>query len=367
MSKVARVAGGVVALLVIAIGVFAAVLAYNAGPATQVPITQGAVLMQAVRYRQYGPPGVLQLTQAARPLPAADELLIRVHAASLNPLDWHYLRGEPYVVRMQLGVGRPKSPRLGVDFAGTVEAVGWKVHQFKPGDAIFGTADGTLAQYTTSTEAGLALKPDNISFAQAAAIPVAGVTALQGLRLAHLARGQKILINGASGGVGTFAVQLAKDQGAQVTAVCSTGNIKLVSSLGADRVIDYGREDFTRGSARYDVIFDTVGNHGLRDYDRILSAKGVVVLIGGPSYEPWLGPLLGFMKAKLMAPVLHHPMISFFADVSRTEDFNTLRDLIQAGHLVPVVDRQYPLAQTAEAMTYLEQGHARGKVVVNVD
>ena len=368
MSKVFKVTAGILVLLVIVLGAFAGLLAHDSGAAPAEPLPAGVARMKAIVYRQYGSPAVLHAEVVARPVPAANELLIRVRAASLNPLDWHFMRGTPYVVRMQMGLGHPKSIRLGVDFAGTVEAVGAQVRQFKPGDAIFGTADGTLAQYATSTEAGLALKPVNMSFEQAAAVPVAAVTALQGLRnYGHLRPGQKLLVNGASGGVGTFAVQIGRALGAEVTGVCSTRNLELVHSLGADHLIDYTREDFTRGGRQYDLILDTVGNHALRDYERILTPGGIVVLLGSPSYEPWLGPLVGLMRARLLAPFLHHPYVSFFADTGNTADFNTLRDWMQAGKLVPVIDRHYPLAQAAQAMQYLEAGHTRGKVVVSVD
>ena len=355
------------ALLIAAGVVLALVLAHDSAAAPAPPLPAGAVRMNAILYRRYGSPEVLRLEQAARPAPAADEVLIRVHAASLNPLDWHYMRGAPYVVRLQSGLGRPRSYRLGEDFSGTVEAVGPQVRQFRVGDEIFGTADGALAQYATSTEDGLALKPTGVSFAQAAAVPIAGVTALQGLRdYGHIAPGQKVLINGASGGVGTFAVQIARSFGAQVTGVCSTRNVELVRALGAQRVIDYTREDFTRDGQKYDLIFDTIGNHGVLEYDRILTPGGIVVMVGSPSYEPWLGPLVGLMKAHLMSLFLHRRVVTFFADVGSTRDVDVLRDLMQAGHLVPVIDRSYPLNETAAAMRYLERGHARGKVVITV-
>jgi len=369
MTLPAKIGSGILALIVVAVIVLAAALAHNSAPAPAQPLPRNAVLMRAIVYRQYGPPDVLTLEEVRKPTPAANELLIKVHAASVNPLDWHYMRGAPYIIRLERGIGAPKFNRIGVDFSGTVEAVGAEVRQFKVGDPIFGTADGALADYVTSTEVGLALKPANISFEQAAAVPVAGLTALQGLRdYAHVARGQKVLINGASGGVGTFAVQIAKAFGAEVTGVCSTRNVDLVRSIGADHVIDYTREDFTRTGSRYDVIFDAVGNRGVRDLERSLTPRGVVVLVGAaPSLEPWLGPLEGLMKVRVLSPFLHHRYVSFFADANKTADLDTLRDLIQSGKVTPVIDRRYPLSEAPAAMRYLEAGHARGKVIIGVN
>ncbi len=368
LRLVAKLLGGLFALLVVAVVVLAVALAHNSAPGPA-PLAQGAVPMKAVVYRAYGPPAVLKVEEIAKPTPAADELLIRVHDAALNPLDFHLMRGAPYILRLELGIGAPKRERIGVDFSGTVEAVGAHVRQFKPGDAIFGTANGALSEYVTSNEVGLALKPDNISFEQAAAVPVAALTALQGLRDdGHVHAGQKVLVNGASGGVGTFAVQLARYFGAEVTGVCSTRNLDLVRSIGASHVIDYTREDFTRGSERYDVIFDAVSNHSLRDYDRILTPKGIVLLVGaGPSFEPWLGPLEGFIKAELESPFVHHRFVAVSTDSNQTKDLDTLADLLRAGKIVPVIDRVYPLHDSAAAMQYLERGHARGKVIIAVD
>jgi NADPH:quinone reductase-like Zn-dependent oxidoreductase len=324
--------------------------------------------MKAIVYRQYGSPDVLKLEDVARPTPADNELLIKVRAASINPLDWHFMRGTPYVARLRIGLGRPKRGRLGVDFSGTVEAIGKDVSLFKVGDAIFGTVNGALAEYVVSTEAGLALKPTNMSFQQAAAVPIAGITALQGLRDKGLIRpGQKLLINGASGGVGTFAVQIARSFGADVTAACGTRNVEMVRSIGADHVIDYTKEDYTQGTQRYEVIFDTVGNHSLSDDRRVLTRRGILVIVGAQSDDPWIGSLASFLKASVVAPFVSQKLAKLWADTNNTDDLNTLRDLMQAGKLTPVIDRQFSLSETPAAIRYLETGHARGKVIISLE
>ncbi len=324
--------------------------------------------MNAVVYRCYGSPAVLRYQRVEKPTPADAEILVKVHAAAVNPLDWHYMRGTPYIMRLGAGLGAPTDSRFGVDFAGTVQAVGKSVTRFKPGDAVFGGGDGAFAEYLTITEQGaVALKPQNVTFAQAAALPVAAVTALQALRdKAHVRPGQRVLINGASGGVGTFAVQIAKSLGAEVTAVCSTRNVALVQSLGATHVIDYTKEDFTRGAQRYDVIVDAVGNHPLLDYRRVLTPKGAVIMVGGPNDGPWLGPLVRPLQAVVIAPFINQRMEPFLADLQQA-DLTVLGDLVRTGKLIPVVDRVYSLAQVPAAVRYLEAGHVRGKVVIAVD
>ena len=290
MTRSSKIISTILVLAGVVLAALAIAISHDSAPAPAQPLRSNAVRMKAIVYRQYGSPDVLKLEEVEKPTPAAKQLLIKVHDASLNPLDWHFMRGKPYVMRMQVGMGRPKFKRIGVDFSGTVEAVGADVKQFKAGDEIFGTADGALAEYVTSTEVGLALKPSNMTFQQAASVPVAALTALQGLRdRGQLKAGQKVLINGASGGVGTFAVQIAKSLGAEVTGVCSTRNVDMVRSLGADHVIDYTKEDFTKGSQRYDLIFDTVGNHALLDARRVLNPDGIFVIIGAQSDDPGSG------------------------------------------------------------------------------
>jgi NADPH:quinone reductase-like Zn-dependent oxidoreductase len=331
------------------------------------PAPQGE-LMKAVIYCDYGAPDVLSVEEIAKPVPEDDQLLVKVHAAGINPLDWHYMRGKPYIMRLDSGLRKPKVTQLGVDFSGTVEAVGMNVTRFKPGDEVFGGRTGALAEYVTvGDDRAVALKPANVTFEQAASVPIAAITALQGLRdKGKLRAGQKVLVNGASGGVGTFAVQIAKSFGAHVTGVCSTRNLELVRSIGADEVIDYTREDFTEGSQRYDVILDMVGNHPLSAYRRVMEPDGIHVLVGGPDSGNWIGPLTGPIKAMISAPFVEQEHAPFLAALTR-EDLAFLADLMQAGKVTPVIDRRYRLNEVAEAIAYLEEGHARGKVIVNME
>jgi NADPH:quinone reductase-like Zn-dependent oxidoreductase len=356
-------------VIVVAALVALALLLSHDSPCSAAPAqAPGASPMRAVVYRCYGPPDVVKLEELAKPVPANDRMLVRVHAASVNPLDWHYMRGKPYIMRPMAGFGAPKDIRLGVDFAGTVEAVGKDVTRFKPGDEIFGGADGAFAEYVTVRGNGsVALKPPNISFEQAAAVPIAAITALQALRdQGKVQPGQKVLINGASGGVGTFAVQIAKVLGADVTGVCSTRNLALVQSIGADHVIDYTREDFTQGSQRYDLIIDNVGSHSASEYRRVLKSNGTLVIVGGSSDGSWLGGMSGAIAAKLLAPFVSQK-IGFFLAKLNHEDLDYLRQLLQDGKITPVIDRRYKLDEAPEAIRYLEAGHARGKVVINVE
>jgi NADPH:quinone reductase-like Zn-dependent oxidoreductase len=324
--------------------------------------------VKAIMQRCYGPPQVLRYEDIERPAPADHEILVRVHAASVNPLDWHYVRGAPYLVRLDSGVGRPTNPRFGVDFAGTVETVGKSVTHFKPGDEVFGGRSGAFAEYVTVREdRAVTLKPTNATFEQAAALPIAAITALQALRdKGHLQRGQQVLINGASGGVGTYAVQIARAYGADVTGVCSTRNLALVRALGAQQVVDYTKEDVTQGAQRFDLIVDTVGNRGLLDYRRIMNPHGTLVIVGGQNVGNWLGPLARPIYALLLRPFVSQRFEPFLAELNQ-QDLAMLSDLMRSGKLTSVIDRRYPLAQAADALAYLEQGHARGKVVIDVE
>jgi NADPH:quinone reductase-like Zn-dependent oxidoreductase len=273
------------------------------------------------------------------------------------------MRGEPYVVRLMLGLRRPKQTVRGADVAGIVEAVGENVTGIQPGDAVFGTAAGTFAEYARGRK-NLVPKPERLSFEQAAAIPIAGVTALQALRdKGQLQPGQRVLINGAAGGVGTFAVQIARAFGAEVTGVCSTGNVEMVRSIGADHVVDYTRDDFVRSGARYDLILDNIGNRSLQELGRVMTPEGKLVLVGGGGEGKLFGALTRTIKAPITARLIGRRIISFLANIRR-EDLMTLKELVDAGKLTPVVDRTYPLRETPEAIRYLETGHARGKVVI---
>ena len=326
--------------------------------------------MQAITYCDYGTAEVLKLESIEKPVPTDEQLLVKVHAASLNPLDWHYMRGTPRIMRAGTGLRRPSVTRLGVDFSGTVEAIGSKVTQFKPGDEVFGARTGALAQYVVVREDGAVVpKPSNLTFEQAAGIPIAAITALQALRdKGKVQPGQKVLINGASGGVGTFAVQIAKSFGAEVTGVCSSRNHEMVTSLGADHVIDYTKEDFTKGAARYDLILDNVGTRGLLELRRALTPKGIYVLIGGggPENGTWIGPMIGPAKEMLLSPFVSQSLVMLMADMNKA-DLAVLGELMQSGKVTPVVDRRYTLSQTPEAIRYLEEGHARGKVIVTME
>ncbi len=323
--------------------------------------------MEAIVYRNYGSPDVLKYEEIEKPIPADNELLVRVRAASVNPLDCHYMRGTPYVVRMQAGLRKPKVTRLGVDFAGTIEAVGRNVTQFKPSDEVFGGRTGALAEYVCVREdRAVVLKPANLTFEQAASVPIAAITALQGLRdKGKIQPGQKVLINGASGGVGTFAVQIAKSFGADVTGVCSARNVDMIRSIGADRVIDYTKEDFSKSGQRYDLILDCFANHSLSACRRILNPKGIYIAVGGP-----VGSMIGLLASLITALVLSlfvsQKFVMLLAGLNR-EDLTILRDLMQAGKVTPVIDKRYRLSEVPEAIRYLEEGHARGKVVITLE
>lgn len=322
--------------------------------------------MLAIVYRNYGSPDVLQCEEVEKPSAGDDEVLIKVRAASVNPLEWHFMRGTPYLMRLMTGLGKPKSTRLGVDMAGEIEAVGKNITQFKPGDVVFGVCKGALAEYACSSEREVVMKPDNVTFEQAACVPIAAFTALQGLRdKGRIQPGQKVLINGAAGGVGTFAVQIAKSFGADVTGVCSTRNVEMVRSIGADRVIDYTREDFTKSGQRYDVLFDCIGNHSLPACVRVLNPQGIHVAAGGPSGRWGMVILAGMFKKLVLSCFVSQKLEGYIAKASK-EDLAILSELIRAGKITPVIDRRYSLSEVPEAIRYLEQGHARGKVAITL-
>ncbi|MDQ3895622.1 MAG: NAD(P)-dependent alcohol dehydrogenase [Actinomycetota bacterium] len=324
--------------------------------------------MKAIAYERFGSPDVLELTDVPKPEVGRGEVLVRVRAASPNPWDWHFMRGLPYIARLSgAGLRRPKHPLLGGDISGEVEEVGSEVTRFRRGDEVFGFVGfGGFAEYVVGAEARLARKPANLSFGQAATVPLAALTALQGLRDAgEIRSGHNVLIVGASGGVGTFAVQIAKWFGAGVTGVCSTRNTDLVRSIGADRVIDYTREDFTRSGRRYDVVFQLAGTTSPTAFQRVLTGKGVLVLSSGDSPRRVIGPFGRIISAVLLSRFVGQHM-RILQTKPRNEDLHFLTELIEAGRVTPVIDRTYPLSETAAAIRYLETGRARGKVVISI-
>lgn len=324
--------------------------------------------MKAIVCRSYGPPDVLRLEEIEKPAPREHEVLLKVRAAAVNPVDLLF-RGAPWMLRAMTGLRKPRDARLGHDVSGQVEAVGTKVVQFTPGDAVFGACKGAFAEYACAPESALVLKPDRVSFEHAAAVPIAALTALQGLRLGGLGGAAqthsqpKILINGASGGVGTFAVQIAKSTGADVTAVCSTGNAEMVRAIGADRVIDYTREDFTGSRERYDLILDCVGNHSLSACRRVLNRNGLCVLAGAKGLGDFLANALA---APVLSRFVSQKFVTFIAKLN-TPDLNLMRELMESGKVTPVIDRRYKLSEVPEAMRHLETRRARGKIVITVE
>ena len=322
--------------------------------------------MRAIVHNTYGSPDVLELQEIDKPDPTDDEVLVRVRAASVNPADWYGVTGTPYVGRVLMGLRKPKSSSVRIDFAGTVEAVGRDVTEFRPGDEVFGRS-GAFAEYVcVRADGALALKPANLTFEQAAAVPVAALTALQGLRdKGQLQPGQKVLINGASGGVGTFAVQIAKALGAEVTGVCSTRNVDLARSLGADHVIDYTHEDFTRSDRRYDLMLDIAGSRSWSACRRVLNPQATLVIVGAPKGNPLLGPLGHIVKVRLAAVRSSRKVVFFVAKLNQA-DMVVLRELLEAGKVTPVIDRRYELSEIADALRYLGEGHAQGKIVLAV-
>jgi len=325
--------------------------------------------MKAIVYQGFGSPDILRCEEIDKPIPLDDEVLINVRAASVNPLDWKLMKGGPFILRLLLGMGKPKIRRPGVDVAGQVEAVGRNVTQFKPGDDVFGTCRGAFAEYATSRsvpgmKSVLVIKPVKVTFEQAASAPVAALTALQGLRdKGRIQQGQRVLINGAAGGVGTFAVQIAKSFGANVTGVCSTSNVDMVRSIGADQVIDYTQQDLTKSGPRYDIVLDCVGNHSFAEWRRVLNPKGILVGVGAPADVPLSRLLAGLIGALVRSLFVSQKIAIFIARVNQ-RDLTTVGELVAAGKVMPVIDKRYRLSEAREAFRYMETGHARGKVVI---
>jgi NADPH:quinone reductase-like Zn-dependent oxidoreductase len=323
--------------------------------------------MKAIVHDSYGLPDALEPREVEAPVPADDQVLVRVRAAAINLADWYALVGRPWVARVQMGLGKPKEPRLGVDYAGTVETVGRNVSQFRPGDEVFGGRTGALAEYMCAlADRAIVTKPAGVTFEQAAAVPVAGITALQALRdHGQVQPGQKVLINGASGGVGTFAVQIAKALGAEVTGVCSPGNVELARSLGADHVVDYTREDFTRGERRYDLLLDIAGSRSWRECRRVLAPRGTFVIVGGSKRNRLLGPLGHVIRIRQASLFSRRKAVFFIAKLNK-DDLGVLRELLDSGQVTSVVDRRYTFGEVADAYRYLGEGHAKGKIVVTL-
>ena len=362
-----KITGGILIFLALAMSALALALSYTSACEAAPIVADDTETMKAIVYRCYGSTDVLEFVDVEKPAPADNEVLVKVQAASVNPLDWHYMRGSPYIMRLGSGIGTPKDSRLGVDFAGTVEAVGENVTRFKPGDEVFGGRNGAFAEYVIVPEdRALALKPANVTFEQAASVPIAGLTALQALRdKGRLEPGQKVLINGASGGVGTFAVQIAKSLGAEVTGVCSTRNVEMVRSIGADHVIDYKKEDYTQSERKYDLIIDMVGNHSLTANRKALTPNGILVMVGGAKGN-WMAPLMNPLKALFLSPFVDQELVLILARLHQ-DDLIIIGDLMQAGKVTPVIDRRYRLSEVPAAIRYSEEGHARGKIVIDLD
>jgi NADPH:quinone reductase-like Zn-dependent oxidoreductase len=362
-----RILTGVAAFFALGISAVAVTVSYDS-PCPPIAVADTtAEPMRAIVQRCYGVPNGIRLETIARPVPNADQVLIKVRAASINPVEWYGVSGQPRFVRLFNGIGTPKDTRPGFDVAGTVESVGANVTDFKPGDEVFGGAAGALSEYVVARASGaIALKPDNMTFEEAGAIPIAAITALQGLRdEGRIAAGKKVLINGASGGVGTYAVQIAKALGAEVTGVCSTRNVELVRSLGADHVIDYTKADFTEATERYDLILDNVGNHGFFALEDVMKPDGVIVVVGGSKKEPFLGPIARIISSKIAQHFIE-PAVTFFIASVNKADLELLAGWAREGKLRTVIDRRFALENAGDALEYLGGGHARGKVVVTL-
>jgi NADPH:quinone reductase-like Zn-dependent oxidoreductase len=360
---------GVAAVFGVAFAALAITVSYDSACPPVVSDATGAESMRAVMNRCYGVPEGVRLERIPKPTPPEGKVLIKVHASSVNPAEWYRISGRPNLIRLENGIGAPKGDgRAGFDVAGTVEAVGPNVTLFKPGDEVFGGVHGALAEYVVGREQGaIVLKPAEMTFEEAAAIPIAAITALQGLRDHGVIKaGQKVLINGASGGVGTYAVQIAKSLGAEVTGVCSTRNVEMVRSLGADHVIDYTKENFTEGQERYDLILDNVGNHGFFDLEDVMKPEGIIVIVGGSKRGPLLGPIKRIAWAKLAGYFIEPRTTCFIAKVNKA-DLELLAGLVREGKMKSVIDRRFPLEEAGAALEYLGDGHARGKVIVTVN
>lgn len=367
MKRRYKYSGVFLLFVVIALSGLALVLSYDASCEPVQQLANDTETMKAIVSRCYGSPDVLQLEEVEKPTVADDEVLVKVRAASVNPYDGHIMRGSPYFMRFGSGIGAPKNVRIGTDFSGTVEAVGKNVKRFRPGDDVFGGANGSFAEYLTiRDDRSIVLKPAEVTFQQAASVPMAAITALQAVRdHGKVEPGQKVLVNGASGGVGTFTVQLAKLYGADVTGVCSTRNIEMVRSLGAGHVIDYTKEDVTDSEERFDVIIDNVSNNSPSKWRRLLKPDGTLVIVGG-SKGDWIGIFINPIKAYVLSKFVDQELFMFVARFSQ-DDLTLLGELIVSGKMTPVIDRHYPLSDLPAAMRYSGEGHARGKIIIDIE
>jgi NADPH:quinone reductase-like Zn-dependent oxidoreductase len=362
-----KIFNGLLIFIALAMTSLAIALSYTSACKPAPALSADSTPMKAIYYSCYGSPDVLELTELEKPEPEDDEILIKVHAASVNPYDWHFMRGSPYVMRLMTGLGAPDDNGLGADFAGTIEVIGKNITKFKPGDEVFGATSGAFSEYVIKTENGsLVPKPSAVSFEQGASVAIAAVTALQALRdQGDIKPGDKVLINGASGGVGTFAVQIAKSFGAEVSGVCSSRNVALVKSIGADHVFDYKKEDYTESGEEFDLIIDLVGNHSLLKNRHVLSAKGKMVIVGGPSGN-WIGPLMGLITAPILSLFTEQQFVNLMAELKK-EDLSFIGELIHSGKVKPVIDKRYKLSEVAEAIRYSETGRARGKIIIEMN
>lgn len=369
MRWIKRIFGGLLLLLVVAVAGLAIAISYTAecAPFSSASASNGTsenTLMRAVLYNCYGGPDVVQLVETGVPVPDENQVVVKVEAAAVNPLDWHYMRGSPYLMRLSSGLAKPSEQALGRDFAGEVVAVGSDVTEFKVGDAVFGGGSGAFSEYAVANaKRSIYHKPDNISFAEAAAVPVAGLTAFQALiSKGQLKAGQRVLINGASGGVGTFAVQIAKAAGAEVVGVCSARNAEMVRSLGADHVFDYKSENYTESGQQFDLIVDMIGNHSIGDNLKVLQDNGRMILVGGEKGN-WIAPLKKPLAAAIKGNFVDQPLIALFASFNRA-DLKALAEMLEDRSVRPVIDRSYPLEEVRAALTYSESGRARGKIIL---
>jgi NADPH:quinone reductase-like Zn-dependent oxidoreductase len=362
-----KIINGLLALLGLAIVALAITLSYTEDCAAPPGVTAGAETMKAVVLRCYGGPELTEYGEVEKPTPGPNDVIVKIVAAAVNPLDYHQMRGSPYLMRLSMGIGRPADSRLGVDFAGVVVETGSDVTRFAIGDAVFGGGAGAFAEYLRIAEdRAIALKPENVSFEEAAAIPIAALTALQALRdVGQIQAGEKVLINGASGGVGTYTVQIAKELGAEVHGVCSTRNVEMVRALGADHVIDYKNQNYTDSDIQYDLIIDMVGNQSLGANRHVLKPQGRMVIVGGPKGD-WIAPLWQPLKALMLSPFIDEEIGLMLAEL-KSDDLEYIANLLAQGKLSSRIDTRYPLSQTDEALRYVETRRARGKVIITMD